>query len=318
MAPTGVKHLRLALFAGLIMALAAPVSRMSAAQTRAPVNDAELGFWLRNMSQHRYSLAEMSEVTAMPTNRIAAELNRFGIQTGRAARSGNNVRVLPYPGGRHPRIGFLDGAVDPQRETKFSVFTPWDDGSYVVVDLPEAIFSNLGLTYLAHTHIPTIWSQRGVELPKLEWQRNADGALTSERLLPNGIAFGARAQPASNAVQMELWLRNGTDKPLSGLRVQNCVMLKGATGFDQQTNANKILRAPFAAGGSPDRRRWIITAWENGGRAWANPPVPCLHSDPVFPDCAPGETKRLRGRLWFYEGTDIEGEFKRLQHEISH
>ena len=24
---------------------------------------------------------------------------------------------MPYPGGRHPRIGFLEGAVDPQRET---------------------------------------------------------------------------------------------------------------------------------------------------------------------------------------------------------
>jgi hypothetical protein len=50
--------------------------------------------------------------------------------------------VLPYPGGRHPRIGFLDGAVNPQRETKISVSTPWDEQSYVVVDLPEAIWSN--------------------------------------------------------------------------------------------------------------------------------------------------------------------------------
>jgi dienelactone hydrolase len=40
--------------------------------------------------------------------------------------------------------------------------------------------------------------------------------------------------------------------------------------------------------------------------------VPCLHSDPKFPDCGPGETKRLRGWLSFYEGRDIEGEFRRI------
>ena len=70
--------------------------------------------------------------------------------------------MLPYPGGRHPRIGFLEGAIDPQRETKLSVFTPWHDSSYVVADVPEAIWSNLGLTYLAHTHIPTIWTAQKI------------------------------------------------------------------------------------------------------------------------------------------------------------
>ena len=34
--------------------------------------------------------------------------------------------MLPYPGGRHPRLGFLDGAIRPQRETKVSVFAPWE------------------------------------------------------------------------------------------------------------------------------------------------------------------------------------------------
>src|SRR6185436_9225652 len=102
----------------------------------------------------------------------ATALRRLAVQPLTAT---NKLLVLPYPGGRHPRIGFLDGANDPQRETKFSVFLPWAPASYVVQDLPEAIFSNLGLTYLAHTHIPTVWSQKGVTLPPLEWKRNADG-----------------------------------------------------------------------------------------------------------------------------------------------
>jgi hypothetical protein len=37
-----------------------------------------------------------------------------------------------------------------------------------------------------------------------------------------------------------------------------------------------------------------------------------LHSDPKFPDCSPGETQRVRGRLSFYEGQQIEDEFRRI------
>ena len=62
-----------------------------------------------------------------------------------------------------------------------------------------------------------------------------------------------------------------------------------------------------------DGCRWIITAWVPCHHPWANAPVPCLHSDPKFPDCAPGETKRLRGWFSFYEGLDIEAEFKRIE-----
>jgi len=37
-----------------------------------------------------------------------------------------------------------------------------------------------------------------------------------------------------------------------------------------------------------------------------------MHSDPQFPDCKPGETKRMKGWLSFYEGDDIEAELKRI------
>ena len=111
---------------------------------------------------------------------------------------------------------------------------------------------------------------------------------------------------------MELWLTNGTDEKLTDLRVQNCVMLKGARGFEGQTNTNKLTASPYAACRSNDGRRWIITAWQPCHHPWANAPVPCLHSDPKFPDCAPGETKRLRGWLSFYEGDNVNGEFARL------
>jgi hypothetical protein len=296
-------------FAWLFSLAVLAMTAICAEQVRHPPNENDLRYWLANMITHGYSLNEMASVVGLSTNEVAAALRRFEIKP---LRGTNSLLVLPYPGGRHPRLGFLDGAIDPQRETKVSVFTPWAASSYVVVDVPEAIFSNLGLTYLAHTHIATLWSKQGITLPQLEWKRNADGSLESERVLPNKIAFGASVKPTTNAVLMELWLRNGTDQLLTGLRVQNCVMLKAAVGFNAQTNANKIFATPFVACGSADRKRWIITAWEPCQRAWANAPVPCLHSDPQFPDCPPGETRRVRGWLSFYEGSNVEAEFNRI------
>jgi hypothetical protein len=38
-----------------------------------------------------------------------------------------------------------------------------------------------------------------------------------------------------------------------------------------------------------------------------------MHSDPHFPDCAPGQTVAAHGRLFFFEGKDIREEIKRLR-----
>lgn len=282
---------------------------------RAPADEAELRSWLENMVwHHRFTTAEVRGATGLTLADIEAALQRFGISDAtRPQKSGAAVRVLPYPGGRHPRSGFLDGALDPERETKVSVFAPWDDRGYAVVDAPEAIWHQAGLLYLAHRHVPTVWTKQGVTLPRQEWRRLPDGTLTSERELPNRVTFGTTVTPGVNSARFDLWLRNGGDQTLTDLRVQNCVMLKALPGFSAQTSQNKRLEEPFAIARSDDGQRWVITAWSDCHRVWANPPVPCMHSDPKFPDCAPGETQRLRGWLWFYTGTDIDGELQRLK-----
>jgi len=292
----------------------------AADEARPPRNDADLRFWLENMRwHHRYCLDEMQAVLGLPTAEIQMALSRFDIRSEtKPTRPANaSLLVLPYPGGRHPRIGFLDGAVNPQRETKLSVFTPWDATSYVVVDVPEALWSNLGLTYLAHTHIPTVWSKRDVTFPCLEWNRRADGAFDIERTLPNGIVFGVEARPARDHVAMRLWLTNGTPQPLSDLRVQMCAMLKGARGFELQTNSNKIFKPPFAACRDASGKRWIIHAWQPIHRTWGNAPCPCLHADPKLPDTLPGAASQVRGWLSFYEGDDLDAEFVRIAAEMN-
>jgi len=263
--------------------------------------------WLDNMLvEHRFSPTEVRRATGLAAAEATAEWQ--GRQAAAMVDQAAAIRVLPYPGGRHPRRGFLEGAIDPQRETKVSIFTPWREGGYVVVDVPEAIFSNLGLLYLAHTHLPTIWDDRGERLPPLEWQVT-DETLTCQRRLPNGILFTshvARRPAGDGGIGMSLSLTNGTAAPLTGLRVQVCTMLSAAEGFQHQLRLEEVLSPPFAAVRAVDHDRWIVTAWEPCHRVWTKAPVPCVHADPVFPDCPPGRTVTVRGRLWFHEGPGIE------------
>src|SRR3989442_989644 len=253
---------RIPIFAELLLlATAGATGTATELNARAPANEADLRYWLENMVwHHRFSTGEIKAATGLSEDEIATALKKLNItpasRPGRAADA--PLLVLPYPGGRHPRLGFLEGAINPQRETKVSVFTPWDENSYVVVDVPEAIWSDLGLTYLAHTHIPTIWTKQKLDLQRLEWNRRPEGMFYLTRKLPNGISFSAHVQPLKEGVLMELTLFNGAKALLSDLRVQNCVMLKAAKGFETQTNANKVFQSPYVACRDTSGKRWII------------------------------------------------------------
>jgi len=111
---------------------------------------------------------------------------------------------------------------------------------------------------------------------------------------------------------MEFQVTNGTDQTLTGLRIQMCVMLARLTGFDPLTNDNKTFASPYAACRDTTGKSWIIVGWERCGRAWGNPPCPCLHADPVVEDCPAGETRGVRGWISFYEGEDLQGELRRI------
>ena len=275
-----------------------------------------LDFWLENMIvHHSYTAIEAAEVCGLPLHEVeerAAKLRPSPRAVPARDKSGR-LKVLPYPGGRHPRIGFLDGAINPQRGTKVSIFLPWAEGGYVVLDIPEAIFSNLGLTFLAHTHVPTIWDAGNMVIENVDWTRDEDGALRMERTLPNGIRFGAVVEPRVDHASLEFWLENGTQQSLTDPRAQICLMLKGAPGFNEQTEERRLFESPVAAVKHKEDDRWILVAFERCGRLWGNSRVPCIHSDPVLPNVSAGERVSVTGRLWFYEGAHVENEVKRAR-----
>ena len=280
-----------------------------------------LPFWVTNMVRdHGYTLEEAAKTCGygdmQDLDEHIADLH-LELSPAPPPDPAAPVKVLPYPGGRHPRIGFLEGAVSPMRGTKISVFTPWSEGGYVVVDLPEAIFSDLGLLYLAHTHVPTIWDQNHVAIENVDWKSTASGGWQNAWRLPNGIRFGATVTPGVGRADFTLWLENGTTKALTKLRTQVCAMLKGAPGFNAQSETGQRLVDGVAAIQSSNGNRWILIAFEQHRRVWGNPRVPCIHSDPVLPDADPGQRVEDKGRLWFYEGTAVDAEIARANAEFS-
>lgn len=270
---------------------------------------ADLGYWVENMMRyHKYTELEAAAVAGYSVETLQQRTPRPLAPSIEAAPS--VLRVLPYPGGRHPRVGFLDGAVDPLRGTKASVFPPWEDVGYAVVDLPEAIFANDELLFLAHTHVPTIWDKQHTYIDNVDWQRSPRGELRSRWELPNKVRFGARVTPDESGADLELWLENGTEKPLTGLRTQVCVMLKGMPDFAAQNQEGKRYENGVAAAPSADGTRWVLVAFDRCGRTWGNPSCPCIHSDPVLPDCSPGQTVSVSGRLWFQEGESVDAQIQ--------
>jgi hypothetical protein len=90
-------------------------------------------------------------------------------------------------------------------------------------------------------------------------------------------------------------------------------MLKGAPGFNEQTEERRLFESPVAAVKHKEDDRWILVAFERCGRLWGNSRVPCIHSDPVLPNVSAGERVSVTGRLWFYEGAHVENEVKRAR-----
>jgi hypothetical protein len=60
---------------------------------------------------------------------------------------------------------------------------------------------------------------------------------------------------------------------------------------------------PLLARRVPGRDAWIAWIWPTAHGYFGNTQTPCMHMDPVLPDCPPGQTRRIFGRMVFFEGS---------------
>ncbi|MEM7203321.1 MAG: sulfatase-like hydrolase/transferase [Planctomycetota bacterium] len=284
---------------------------------RPPTSEAEMWRWLDNMvGAHGFAVPEIAAATSQAPAAIDRALERWTRDAPRPAEPQDGrapLRVMPWPGGRALSNEILNPS--RRRESKVSVFAPWDPAAYVVLDVPEAVWSNFGLMYLAHQDHKARRGgfQQQHELEDLEWTRADDGRLRLHRSLAHDVTLTADIVPRDHAVRMRLALRNGWGLTLEDLRVQACVFLRalGPT-FADPAQSRIVQTAPYAATGSADGQRWVITAWEPHSWFARNPRHPCMHSNPKLPACPPGATRHAFGWLSFYEGEDIAGEIRRI------
>jgi hypothetical protein len=216
------------------------------------------------------------------------------------------------------------------------VSPPWPSQDYIWLDFPEAIFTSIGLIFLSHVNppIPVVFH----DLPEVPWVE-CPGGIAFDRTLPNGIRFGGSVVKKEEAiVSLNLYIDNGSQLPLTKIKLQTCAFLRAIKEFGDYTWDNKLVHVPdkgwmkFAeARDSGMKSGRFQLGWRNGppacdlpvmitvsnqaqrlvGMTWyestntmvSNQKHPCMHADPVFPDLAPGQRADIYGELLFFEGS---------------
>ncbi|MBI3849717.1 MAG: hypothetical protein HY298_05420 [Verrucomicrobia bacterium] len=212
----------------------------------------------------------------------------------------------------------------------------WPSQEYLWLDFPEEIFSNQGLLFLSHVNpkFPGVFP----DLPAVPWQEISNG-LAFERRLPKGVSFGGSVvRKFDTTVGLELHIENGSQEPLTDIKLQTCLYLRTIKEFADFTNENKFVHLPdlgwqsypkaneakveagryrlgwrtgraladwsIMATVSNESKRLVAFTWlKDGFSLVCNPRHPCMHSDPKFPDLVPGAKASIHGEIIFFEGT---------------
>jgi len=273
----------------------------------------------------------------------AGTVPSFGILRADEGSSPESRGILVQPGQWRPYF--------PLEHVAW-IKTPWSDmllPDFVFLHFPEAIFCNLGLLYLGH-HSPRFPSLFPGQ-PKVAWKTER-GVLHYERVLPNGVRFGGRVSSSDpTAVSLEIHIENGSNKPLTDIKLQVCALLKHTTRFSRNTADNKFVHTssdgwqPFTQACNTKEQGRFRLGWRAGpavadlpvmvtvsdrldhliAMTWyddtyslvCNPEHPCMHADPAFTDILPGQHRTIRGELIFFEGTlEQFGELFRTRRQL--
>ena len=74
-----------------------------------------------------------------------------------------------------------------------------------------------------------------------------------------------------------------------------------------------VVDAPVAAVASKDGRHVFAIAWPNPRSIMSNADIPCVHADPIWPNCPAGRRVHVRGKVYLIAGTldDVLGRVRR-------
>lgn len=257
--------------------------------------------WLDNMIiDHRYTAHEIHNATRMSVDHAEQEI------ATRASpdRTYSDVRTRPYPGGRYLGIGGRHDQAVPPRNLLMSVFAPWADGGYAVVELPRSLA--VGNTSLIDTTSETVTTR--VRSKTREWQ-NIGSGWEALHQLDDGSSLHALVTPSARGALFRLSHNAPANADSTGedLTLTTVVQLQAVDGLNLRERLHRVERPPLVAFRGERSDRWLITGWQDLREITELSYQPSLSiiADMTDQDADEVGSKVTIGGLWFYEGEDV-------------
>ncbi len=264
---------------------------------------------------------------------------RLGTYPGLATGSTHLLQVSsPWQSGEYLSVNFPEhcwgrGLPNVSHDSPTPIPSPWSFNQ----DSSWAVFEHTprpGVTFRATAGVAGMSVRLAIELEnasdtaltdirtlvclrpdRMEAFRDTSYALTWVSVAGQGRRLGEETHyqgplpegsPVNWALDVEGALRN--------LELEDLGWFRPGTGPGRivEEQARPGLIAIHARG---DQQHWIATIWHPARILFSNPGIPCIHSDPLPPDCPPGGKTRADGLILFHEG-DFNSLLERVRREL--
>jgi len=181
---------------------------------------------------------------------------------------------------------------------------------------PMGVRLSLEITNQSDTAITDIRTLICLRPDRMVAFRDTNYAMTYVAVNSKAVQLGAETHyqgemPDKRKVSWALNVKGGPDN----LTLSDLGWFKPGTGPGRivEELANPPLIAIHAR---DDLNKWIATIWYPARMLFSNPQIPCIHSDPLPPDCpAQGGSSRAEGIVIFHEG-DFASLLERARKEL--
>lgn len=240
-----------------------------------------------------------------------------------------------------PRLRVVPAHFPDHPSASVTVHHPWEAEGASNLMLPENLFAGQDVLFTGQNWVEVDARYPQALQPDVR-EIVPGRLVRYEHKLGDEYVLRARAEVKDGGVDLELTVENKTDAALEGLRAQVCLGSQRVADFasksldgvvvpvdgkmrpltevanvgawdglkryvpvradearsDGLTEADLALIGLVNGGSS----RTIGVSWQGARFLIANGELSCIHADPYFPDCPPGESVTARGRIFFAEG----------------
>ena len=138
---------------------------------------------------------------------------------------------------------FLPGEEEKgNKRSTVAIFPGWPQEGVFGLRAPETIKSQFGLLFIDHE--PKAPRPLMKPVGETAWSEGPDGALSYTVELDGGIRFGMDFTVTGDArdeVEIHGWLTNGTERDLSRLDTQFCLVNRGVEAFDERRGEQSFI-----------------------------------------------------------------------------